>query len=220
MPAPDLAALEAAGRALLPNRPADTITVWVTRPAPALLFVTLNPDEHQRRQKAHAKPLTNRNALSLLMGLPHGARVPLGALTDREEQLLPFVPHGAATINFGHIIRLAARPLTVHLAVVPPQALRRGINRASQYGPFCARGMLLPGPPRDDLFLHEADWWGIGVAASDPATGRPTVLNRPKPWTPQRHTAAHWAFTERVYQQHLSVQTGRAATPTPMPPSA
>lgn len=217
MPAPDLAALEAAGRALLPNLPADTITVWTVRPAAALLFVTLNTDEHQRRQKARAKPLTNRNALSLLMALPHGARIPLDSLTEREQELLRFVPHGAATVDFGHITRLAVKPLTVHLAVVPPQAPRRGINRASQYGPFCARGMLLNRPPRDELFLHEADWLGIGVAATDPATDQPTMLHRPKPWVPQRHTPAHWAFTERIYQQHLSARPSRTATYTPTP---
>ncbi|WP_275558554.1 hypothetical protein [Streptomyces sp. 5-6(2022)] len=207
MPAPDLAALEAAGRALLPGLPADTVTVWTTRPAAALLFVSLNPVEHQRRQRAHAKPLTNRNALSLLMGLPH-ARVPLGSLTDREETLLPFVPHGAATVDFGHITRLAVKPLTVHLAVVPPQAPRRAINRASQYGPFCARAMLLTRPSRDELLLYEADWWGIGVAVA--TGGQPVVLRRPKPWVPKRHTPAHWAFTERIYQQYLSAQTSPA----------
>lgn len=215
MPAPDLAALEAAGRVLLPNLPTDAVTVWTTRPAAALLFVTLNAGEHQRRRKAHAKPLTNKNALSLLMALPHGARVPLGSLTEKEEELLRFVPHGAAMIDFGHITRLAVKPLTVHLAVVPPQAPRRGITRASQYGPFCARGMLLARPLRDDFILYEADCWGIGVAAPDPATGQPAMLHRPKPWIPRRHTAAHWAFTERVYQQYLSGKAGRAAAAKP-----
>lgn len=215
MPAPDLAALAAAGRALMPDLPADTVTVWITRPAAALLFVTLNAGERDRRRRAHAKPLTSRDALSLLMGLPHGARIPLSALTAREQELLRFVPHGAATVDFGYITRHAVKPLTVHLAVVPPQAPCRAINRASQYGPFCARGMLLARPLRDDFVLYEADCWGIGVAAPDPAAGQPVMLHRPKPWIPRRHTAAHWAFIERVYQRHLSVEASRVAAVKP-----
>jgi hypothetical protein len=190
MPAPDLAALEAAGRALLPDLPADTVTVWNACPAAALLFVTLDASEHERRQRAHAKPLTNRNALALLMGLPHGARIPLATLTEREQELLRFVPHGAATVDFGHITRLATRPLTVHLAVVPPQAPRRAINRASQYRPFCIRGMVghrRSRRPGHRTSGHAAPAEALGAAA---AHGRALGVHRTRLPAAPLHTAA------------------------------
>lgn len=195
-------ALFAAASALVPDLPDRAVAV----PAPAgygrgaTLFVTVDQAEHQRRSAAGLGAITRIEHLALLLGLPAWERTSIADLDLRDQDLLRRLPAGAVHVEGAprRVTRMAVRPVTVHLALLPGTVSRVSIGRASAFAPFCARGVLAAMPPRRPEALSEADFWGVGVAY------RSEALVMPAPWRPMRHTAAGWLFVEQVYGQVLA----------------
>lgn len=180
---------------------------FVVVPAPrgygrAMLTVTLDPVEHERRRQAGLGGITSPEALDLLMQLPVGFSVPVGALAARDQRLLRKLPAGVVAIDSVHgrparVTRLAVKPAVVDLAVVEGRLNAETLGRATGFAPFCRRTVLVPVRPPAER-LAEADYWGVGVTLV--RGGEHEVLVEPAPWRPQRHTAAGWLFVERAYQ--------------------
>jgi len=178
----------------------------------ATLTVTLNAAEHERRQTASLDGITSPAVLDLLMQLPVGFPVPVGALEVRDQGLLRKVPAGVVHVDYrhgrpAHVTRMAVKPATVDLAVVEGRLNDTTLGRATGFAPFCRRMILTPTRPSADRLI-EADFWGVGVALD--RSGDHEVLVDPKPWQPMRHTAAGWVFIERVYGQVLAEQAAPA----------
>lgn len=167
------------------------------------LHYRLDATEHARRTRAGAGAITSLEDLQTLLQLPVGHPVPLQDLPEDHQERAHHLPTGSVEFPFGHITRLAVRPLAVNLAVVtgPPA---KALEAATAFAPFCPRMVQLrrdPGP----AYLTEADFYGVGVTIGT------EQLLAPAPHRPRRHTPAGWAFTERVYTRVR--QTPRAPTP-------
>lgn len=168
----------------------------------ATLTVTLDVAEHERRQTATLGGITSYAVLDLLMQLPIGFPVPVGALAVNEQRLLRRMPTGVMHVDSvhgrpAHVTRLAVKPAVVEVAVVEGRLNAETLGRATGFAPFCRRSILAPVRPSVNR-LAEADYWGVGVTL-DCGDDR-EVLVEPQPWRPMRHTAAGWLFAERAYR--------------------
>lgn len=224
IPAAAARRLEAAARALIPGLPDDTVMVPAPDSPRTTLFVTIGQDEHQRRAGAVSPAITSVAILDTLLTLPHGMPVPWMSLTETQcgDAAAAETAHKAVTSEHRgwgdtfaiEYTRLAVRPLTVHLALIPGHEPRTAVHAATRYAPFCTRAVLLTHPPRNQALLPEADFWGVGIThaphpPADDASDNPDapqVLVRPRPWKRMRHSSAGWLFEERVYQRYLTTQ--------------
>jgi hypothetical protein len=164
--------------------------------------VAYRPDraEVARRRACPIDPLTELDVLDALMGLPVGLAVPLSELTDAERLLVGRAPASAVERHGGQIVRLAAAPVSVQLAVVAAKDWHVGLDRASRLAPFCTRAMLLPAQPEDLSDVQvQASFYGVGVYVLSQRQLR--TLVEPRPYVRMRHTPAHWWFAEEVYRQ-------------------
>lgn len=166
-------------------------------------MLTVRPDEaeHRRRRQAGLGAITSPAILDLLMQLPVGFPVPVGALAVRDQRLLRRLPAGVVHIDYvhgraAHVTRLAVKPAVVDIAVVEGRVNAETMGRATGFAPFCRRQIVTPVRPPAER-LTEADFWGVGVAY------RGEMLVAPAPWRPQRYTAAGWLFVEEVYRAAL-----------------
>lgn len=175
--------------------------ITVRHSAKAVLQISLDPTEHQRRQAEGLGGITNWRVLDLLMELPIGEPVPIGMLGFGKRPLLRKLG-GAALIASDTVTRQAVRPCRVIRAVVTGSATRESLDRAGRFAPFCARTLVIAQPPRRKTFLVEADFYGIGVIL-DRAGARETLV-RERPWVPQRHTVAGWRFVEQQYARAIA----------------
>jgi hypothetical protein len=166
--------------------------------------------ETARRAEVALGAITQRGALDVLMGLPVGLPVAAGMLTDRERRLLRQVPCGAVDSDADKVVRRAVAPLSVRFAVVAASSWREGLAKAGRFAPFCARAMLLPGPPADlDDAGAQASFYGIGMCVL--TSGQLRMLVDPQPYVRHRHSAAQWWFMEEIYRQ-LTVSATAAAS--------
>lgn len=179
------------------------LAVPVSGAKDTVLHVGLDPVEHERRQLAGLGGIANWSVLDLLMELPVGEPIPIGALAWDHRPLLRRLPAGVAEVTQTHVTRLAVRSCRVHRAVIAGPATRRNLDRTSRFAPFCARTLLIPKSPRRADFLTEADFYGIGVAVEHQDGGH-EVLVPERPWVPKRHTVAGWRFAEKAYQRALT----------------
>lgn len=165
----------------------------------AALTYTLDAAEDVRRREAGGREILSPDVLELLLGLPEGMPVPVGALTARERFGLQEAPPWVVQVVAGHALRLAVVPLVVDLAVVQAKTWRTGLETAGRFTPFCARTMVLPEVPVDvDEMATEASFWGVGVVVQG------DQLVAPVPFRRLRWTAAGRSFVERVYMDHLN----------------
>ncbi|WP_420158091.1 hypothetical protein [Nocardiopsis sp. CNT-189] len=163
----------------------------------AWLFHRPDRAELRRRREAGQPPILRLGALEALMGLPLGEPVPEASLAGRERALLRTAPPGAVARDAGRVVRLAAVPLRVELAVATGPTWRAALARAARFAPFCARVALADRPPRDAASAAaEADYYGVGLAVRDGSETVPLVP--PEPFRPRRHSALKWKFAERV----------------------
>ncbi|MFJ1744351.1 hypothetical protein ACIOG4_37595 [Streptomyces microflavus] len=165
-----------------------------------LVFYRFDATEHARRQGAGMTALTGVQTLETLLALPVDVPVPLDSFSAGDRAALRRLPAGSVDRGRREIVRRAVRPLHVDLAVLTGQQPRRALEAASRFAPFCSRAVLLRRPaPRMDDFLNEASFYGAGVLLDSPS-GIDMVL-QPRPYRPQRHTAAAWNFTEKLYRR-------------------
>jgi hypothetical protein len=173
-----------------------------TVPAPdakgATLHLTLDKVEHERRLYVAAPPILNPAALDVLLSLPVGMPVPIGALPWGRQRTVRQLLRGAAYVTRTHVTRHAVRPCRIDLATVSGDPTRRNLERATRFAPFCARTLIIPRMPRREDFLMEADFWGVGVALGH-GDDQETLVE-PRRWVLRRHTPAGWRYVERAYK--------------------
>lgn len=166
----------------------------------ALVFYRFDATEHARRQSAAMTALTGMQTLETLLTLPVDMPVPLDSLSAGHQAALRRLPAGSVHRDRREITRRAVRPLHVDLAVLTGQQPRHALEAATRFAPFCSRAVLLRRPaPRMDDFLNEASFYGVGVLLDSPCDIE--MVLQPRPYRPQRHTAAAWNFTEELYQR-------------------
>jgi hypothetical protein len=187
-----------------PNR-----TVPAPEPRGATLHLTLDAAEHQRRTESAASPILDPASLDLLLALPVGIPVAVGALSWSQQQAVRRLPRGAADRTRTHVTRQAVRPCRIDLATVSGPPTRKSLGRAGWFAPFCSRTLIIPRVPRRKDFLTEADFWGIGVTLDH--AGEREVLVEPEPWVLKRHTPAGWRYVERAYKAATVVAVQEAA---------
>ncbi|MFD8736582.1 hypothetical protein ACFV06_16945 [Streptomyces sp. NPDC059618] len=164
--------------------------------------VAYREDECEVRRRAHVGTphLKGRRVFDLLMNLPLGEPVPVASLSSVEQQALRRIPKGVLTRHQDCVVRAAAQPIRVDLAVVPGKSWIQAKEKAEWFTPFCARAVLLDRPVRrrDDAVL-EAEFYGIGLLIA--AGADVEVVVPPRPFARRRHTAAAWQFAEESFQQ-------------------
>lgn len=184
-------------------------TVPAPEPKGATLHLTLDEAEHERRQYLASPPILDIEALDLLLALPVGVPIPIGALEWRQQRNVRHLLRGAAVVTRTHVTRHAVRPCRIDLATVSGPPTRRNLERAGWFAPFCARALIIPRAPRRKDFLAEADFWGIGVTLDH--DGEHEVLVEPEPWVLKRHTPAGWRYVERAYKAATVASVQEAA---------
>jgi hypothetical protein len=160
------------------------------------------PDQTEtaRRGTVGLGPITQRDVLDVLMGLPVGLPVAAQAVTKRERRLLRRAPHGAVENDADHLVRRAVAPVSVRFAVVGARTWWEGLTKVGRFAPFCARAMLLSALPADlDDARMQASFYGIGICVF--AAGTLRMLAEPEPYIRLRHTSAQWWFAEEIYRQ-------------------
>ncbi|MFJ4555910.1 hypothetical protein ACIP4Q_07390 [Streptomyces massasporeus] len=183
--------------------------------------VTVFADEARRRCAAGLGAVDNRALLTVLHDLPVDLPVRLTALDARALRMLYAAPSGV--VDLAHVQGVAVRRLVpaVHVTSVlvhGPNGIARhawdaAVRDASQFAPFCARGVVVSHPvqeagrhepralgdPDTERLLLKARFYGVGVATQEP-TGLRWLLE-PAPFRPQRHSAAQWLFHEQAWRQ-------------------
>ncbi|MGW5613090.1 hypothetical protein [Streptomyces sp. NPDC003877] len=182
--------------------------------------VTVFADEACRRSYAGLGAVDSRALLTVLYDLPVGFPVPLGSLDAYTLRLLHTAPPGVVDMGMNENPTTAVRRLVpatrVELVLVhgpdgvPPRQWDSAVRDASQFAPFCVRGVVIsktvesghdvePTSPDLDLLLLKARFYGVGVATQSPQGLR--WLLEPAPYRPQRHSPAQWLFHEQAWRQ-------------------
>ncbi|MES5821520.1 hypothetical protein [Streptomyces sp. RG80] len=183
--------------------------------------VTVFADEARRRSAVGLGAVDSRVLLTALHDLPVDLPVPLTSLDAHALRMLHTAPPGAVDLVDGQ--RIAVRRLVPAVRVelvlvhgqrgISPCEWDSAVRDASQFAPFCARGVVvshpLPEPGRHnpgatddsdmDLLLLKARFYGVGVATQEPAGLR--WLLEPATYRPRRHSAAQWLFHEQAWRQ-------------------
>lgn len=198
MVSPAVGPVRAASADLLaPNCKTSLTSVLGTQ---ALLFYRLDEREHRRRRRSSASQIDSWATLETLMELPVGEAVPLASIPNEERKRIRSLPSWVAHRDQRMVLRHAVRPLSLDLAVVKVSNWRRGLELAGRFAPYCRRAMLLErAPTQIDEVMMEASFYGIGILVG---TGdNVEMLLEPRPYRPERHTAAAWQFIEQLYAQ-------------------
>jgi hypothetical protein len=187
------------------------VTDTVAVPSPrgytkATLHLTIDQDEHRRRQAHGTGQVTHWSIVETFLSLPHAEPVPWQSLTIRQQNVVRQAPAGLFRIT-GHrhhpkVTRMALRPCrvvraTVHAATASATAL----GNVTSYAPFCERSLIVTRRPRMPETLIEYGFWGVGLYLDH--DGELETLVEPATWRPQRHTAAGWRFAEEAYGAYL-----------------
>ncbi len=131
---------------------------------PATVFFRADAGELDRRARTGQPPILRLGVLEALMGLPLGEPVPESALSERERCLLRAAPATAVSRQGGYVVRRAATPLRVELAVVESPHWHTALRRAGRFPPTCARAAIAGRRPKDEaVAAAEADYYGIGL---------------------------------------------------------
>ncbi|MFE7432686.1 hypothetical protein ACIPH4_28905 [Streptomyces tendae] len=178
--------------------------------------VTVFADEVRRRFSAGLGAVDSRTLLNALHDLPVDLPVPRSALDAHVLRTLHTAPPGVVgpgEEERGVVVRRLVPAVRVELVLVhgpdgiDPRGWDAAVRDASQFAPFCARGIVVNhpaserGPNTDmDLLLIKARYYGVGVARHEP-TGSLRWLIEPAPYRPERHSAAQWLFHEQAWRQ-------------------
>ncbi|MFI6929306.1 hypothetical protein [Streptomyces sp. NPDC050287] len=187
-----------------------------------LAVVTVFADEARRRSAVGLGAVDSRALLTVLHDLPVDLPVPRSSLDRHALRTLHTARPGVVDQEDGqgNLVRRLVPAARVELALVhgpqgiSPREWDSAVRDASQFAPFCARGVVVscpvseeralyaPDSPRDpdfDLLLLKARFYGVGVATQRPAGLR--WLLEPAPYRPLRHSAAQWLFHEQAWRQ-------------------
>lgn len=183
--------------------------------------VTVFADEAHRRVAVGLGAVDSRALLTVLHDLPVDIPVLSSSLDAHALRTLRTAPPGVVDQEDGQgiIVRRLVPAARVELVLVhgaqgiSPRGWDSAVRDASQFAPFCARGVVVSHPmservlhnldsPRDpdfDLLLLKARFFGVGVAIQGLAGLR--WLLEPAPYRPLRHSAAQWLFHEQAWRQ-------------------
>jgi len=178
-------------------------------------------DEARRRSAADLGAVDSRALLTVLHDLPADVPVPLSSLDARVLRMLYTAPPGVVELVEGQgiVVRRLVPAASVELVLlhgpqgISPREWDSAVRDASQFAPFCARGVVVSHPgaasgqrdfasPDDldmDLLLLKARFYEVGVATLESA-GLRWILE-PAPYRPRRHSAAQWLFHEQAWRQ-------------------
>ncbi|MFG2358592.1 hypothetical protein [Streptomyces sp. NPDC048521] len=178
--------------------------------------VTVFADEVRRRSSAGLGAVDSRTLLTVLHDLPVDLPVPRSTLDAHALRTLHTAPPGVVDLREDEqsvVVRCLVPAVRVELVLVHgPHGISSrdwdaAVRDASQFAPFCARGVVVspPAPERGllpdmDLLLLKARFYGVGVAVHQP-TGPLRWLLEPAPYRPERHSAAQWLFHEQAWRQ-------------------
>lgn len=178
--------------------------------------VTVFADEARRRSSAGLGAVDSRTLLTVLHDLPADLPVPQSSLDAPALRTLQTAPSGVADLGEeepGAVVRRLVPAARVELVLVhgphgiSSRAWDAAVRDASQFAPFCARGVVVSHPAADrgaradmDLLLLKARFYGVGVALHELA-GSLRWLLEPAPYRPARHSAAQWLFHEQAWRQ-------------------
>ncbi|MFD9862308.1 hypothetical protein [Streptomyces alboflavus] len=175
--------------------------------------VTVFADEARRRSDAGLGAVDSRALLTVLYDLPAGVSVPLATLDPYALRALHTAPAGVVEIDVRHgtAVRRLVPAVRVELVLVhgpdgvPARAWDSAVRDASQFAPFCARGVVVAdaegheNAPDVERLLLKARYYGVGVATQGPH--RLHWLLEPAPYRPRRHSPAQWLFHEHAWRQ-------------------
>ncbi|MDQ0760256.1 hypothetical protein [Streptomyces canus] len=183
--------------------------------------VTVFADEARRRSAVGLGAVDSRALLTALHDLPVDLPLSLSALDAHALRTLRTAPPGVVDQEDGQgiLVRRLVPAARVELVLVhgpqgiSPRDWDSAVRDASQFAPFCARGVVVSDPvseralhnpdpscdPDFDLLLLKARFYGVGVAIQGSA-GLRWVLE-PAPYRPLRHSAAQWLFHEQAWRQ-------------------
>ena len=183
--------------------------------------VSVFADEARRRSAAGLGAVDSRALLTVLHDLPTDFPVPLASLDAHALRMLHGAPPGVVELVEGQgiVVRRLVPAACVELVLlhgprgISPREWDSAVRDASQFAPFCSRGVVVshpgpapgqhdfaaPGDPDTELLLLKARFYGVGVATQGPAGLR--WLLDPAPYRPRRHSAAQWLFHEQAWRQ-------------------
>jgi len=179
----------------------------LTGPGPSVTaHYHLDLQEHRRRQDTGLRGVTDLSILDTLLSLPLDADIPVESITQRTLRITSRLPSGAVARTDRTIRRLVQAPLRVNQVTVQ---VRSGwsspLHRVLEFSQLAERALLCATPPKDEQLL-EASFHGVGVAVPD--RGEWAWLVEPTPFVVRQHSAARWAFAEKVYEMHLARSAG------------
>ena len=170
--------------------------------------------EHARRQAEGVGAINDWRVLDAPNGLKPGVAVSSREVPAWGLRALRQAGGAVAKSGRGWVTREARVPLIVDVVVVTDTRWRRGVQRATRFGPYCQRVLALPRLPVDSTnLLLEAHYLGVGLwtakatGAGLPGRAAGGLVLEPAPFVPQRFTAASWAFAEDAYRQILPGMT-------------
>ncbi|MFF0734767.1 hypothetical protein ACFYVK_24515 [Streptomyces chartreusis] len=178
---------------------------------------TVFADEARRRSTAGLGAVDSRALLTALFALPVDLPVPLASLDSFAVRALRAAPSGVVDLDDRQAtaVRRLVPAARVELVLtggpdgIPSCEWDSAVRDASQFAPFCARGVVVSAaehkdalPSRSgclDLLLLKSRFYGVGVAM---ATSRGLHwLLEPSPYRPRRHSTAQWLFHEQAWRQ-------------------
>ncbi|CAL9602081.1 hypothetical protein [Streptomyces sp. NPDC057340] len=178
--------------------------------------VTVFADEVRRRLSVGLGAVDSRTLLNALHDLPVDLPVSQSSLDAHALRTLHTAPPGVLDLGEeerGVVVRRLVPAVRVELVLVHgPRGIDSSkwdaaVRDASQFAPFCARGVVVSRPASEqewhndmDLLLLKARYYGVGVAVQEQTESLRWLLE-PAPYRPERHSAAQWFFHEQAWRQ-------------------
>lgn len=162
----------------------------------------LERSEHERRQRAGVGHLHDLAALDAMLVLPEDSVIPRQSVTGRIQRIVARLPQAVVSQNGDSLRRLARPPVRVErVTVTVRRSWTAALHRVLEFSQFAERVLLCRSVPTDEQVL-EASYCGVGVALEE--EDRNYWVLEPDAFVVRQHSAARWAFAERVYDLHLS----------------
>ncbi len=154
-------------------------------------------DEVDRRLGSGLGPLLGYHDLVALSQLPVDVPVPLHAIDQETLCRLQHLSKAAVELCEHEAIRRAVAALRVESVEHEDNRWSRALERASRFGPYTRRTVVLPRVPRNVGHVRaEAAYYGVGVRVE--SAGENLWLAHPAPFRPVRYSPASWLFEETV----------------------
>jgi hypothetical protein len=178
--------------------------------------VTVFADEVRRRSSVGLGAVDSRTLLNALHDLPVDLPVSQSSLDAHDLRSLHAAPPGVVDLGGDEgdvVVRRLVPAVRVELVLVHgPHGIDScewdaAVRDASQFAPFCARGVVVSRLASEqearkemDLLLLKARFYGVGVAVQERTESLRWLLE-PAPYRPERHSAAQWLFHEQAWSQ-------------------